>query len=76
MMVLQHVKSLVVVVGAMLLFSSMGLAQRQITGTITDADNARSIALLHRLGFREEGTIQLPDQPDVLQYFLLDSAGR
>ncbi|MEZ5031847.1 MAG: GNAT family N-acetyltransferase [Saprospiraceae bacterium] len=43
---------------------------------ITDADNARSIALLHRLGFREEGTIQLPDQPDVLQYFLLDSAGR
>ena len=38
-MVLQHVKSLVVVVGAMLLFSSMGLAQRQITGTITDADN-------------------------------------
>lgn len=39
MMVLQHVKSLVVVVGAMLLFSSMGLAQRQITGTITDADN-------------------------------------
>ena len=36
---------------------------------ITTLENDRSIALLHRLGFIQEGDIQLPDQKEVLAYF-------
>lgn len=42
-----------------------------LVSAITDPDNLRSIALLHRLGFRQEGSIRLPDQDEELQYFLL-----
>ncbi len=39
---------------------------------ITTLENNRSIALLHRLGFVQNGEVQLPDQEEVLQYFFLD----
>lgn len=38
---------------------------------ITTLENRRSIALLHRLGFSQNGEIQLPDQDEVLHYFCL-----
>lgn len=38
---------------------------------ITTLENNRSIALLHRLGFIQDGNVQLPDQEEVLIYFRL-----
>lgn len=38
---------------------------------ITTPENDRSIALLHRLGFIQDGDIQLPGEVDTLHYFRL-----
>ncbi len=39
---------------------------------ITTLENNRSIALLHRLGFIQNGEVQLPGEEEVLHYFTLD----
>ncbi|MBK7341801.1 MAG: GNAT family N-acetyltransferase [Saprospiraceae bacterium] len=39
---------------------------------ITTPENNRSIALLHRLGFKQDGEVQLPGEQDKLAYFRLD----
>ncbi|MCF8239198.1 MAG: GNAT family N-acetyltransferase [Saprospiraceae bacterium] len=38
---------------------------------ITTPENDRSIALLHRLGFVQDGEVQLPGQEEILHYFHL-----
>ncbi len=38
---------------------------------ITTLENARSIALLHRLGFRQDGEVRLPGQEEIFSYFQL-----
>ena len=45
---------------------------RRRSAAITAPENTPSIRVLEKLGFREAGTVQFPDDGDLCAHFLLD----